>query len=298
MTKMELSDLHVFRTVAEEGGIGRAARRLHRVPSNVSTRVKQLEASVGAQLFVRDRQRLYLSPSGELLLDYASRLLTLADEAKGVVGGGTPRGPLRVGALESTTASRLPSLFVDFHRRWPEVRVELTTGTNDALLTALAERRVDAAFVAEAPAAPGFSHLPLFDERLALITPLGHRPVKRPSDVDGETVIAFPSGCAYRRVIERWLGPGGLTAVRVLELASYHAIVACVAAGVGIAVMPESVLDTVHGTHVLRHALPPTLARRTTPFVWRAQSEAQEGAALRRLRELVQETRDSQRSRR
>lgn len=281
---VELGDLHLFRTVAEEGGIVRAARRLHRVPSNVTTRVKQLEAAVGAELFVRDRQRLHLSPSGELLLDYARRLLALAEEAKGAVAGHVAFGTLRVGALESTTASRLPALFVAYHQRCPDVRLELVTGTNDAMLAALLERRIDAAFLADVPAAPEVQHLPLFDETLVLVTALDHPPVRRPQDVAGETVIAFPTGCAYRRVVERWLGADGLATVRVLELASYHAIVACVAAGAGVAVVPASVLDTVRGEQVARHALPRVLAQRTTPFAWRRGTT---GGALQQLRELV-----------
>ena len=78
---MELSDLHIFRTVAREGGIVRAARRLHRVPSNITTRIRQLEASIGVQLFTREHNRLALSQSGERLLDYADRMLRLSDEA-------------------------------------------------------------------------------------------------------------------------------------------------------------------------------------------------------------------------
>jgi len=285
---MDLSDLHFFKTVAEEGGIARAARRLHRVPSNVTTRVKQLEAAVGAELFVRERQRLHLSPNGEMLLDYAKRLLALADEARGALAGGEPRGVLRLGALESTAASRLPALFVDYHRRYPEVRVELVTGTNDTMLAALAQRRIDAAFIADVPAGREFAHLPLFDETLVLVSALDHRPVRRAADVAGDTVIAFPHGCAYRRVVERWLGGDGLAGVRVLELGSYHAIVACAAAGAGVAVVPESVLATVGSAHVARHPLPRVLARRTTPLVWRA---AQPGPALLRLRELAQQQR-------
>src|SRR5690349_2444009 len=76
--KMDLSDLLIFKTVAEEGGILRAARKLHRVQSNVTTRIKQLETSIGAELFFRERQRLVLSPRGEKLLTYADQLLRLA----------------------------------------------------------------------------------------------------------------------------------------------------------------------------------------------------------------------------
>ena len=107
---MDFVDLQVFKAVVDEGGIIKAARKLHRVPSSVSTRIQQLEASMGVTLFHRDRQRLHLSATGELLLDYADRLIQLSDEARNIVSGGTPRGVLKLGALESTTASRLPRI--------------------------------------------------------------------------------------------------------------------------------------------------------------------------------------------
>ena len=78
---MEFSQLRIFQAVAEEGSITRAAERLHRVPSNLSTRLKQLEEQMGVELFMRERQRLQLSPAGKVLLDYAARLLALHDEA-------------------------------------------------------------------------------------------------------------------------------------------------------------------------------------------------------------------------
>lgn len=66
---MEFSQLRIFQAVAEEGSITRAAERLHRVPSNLSTRLKQMEEQLGVDLFVRERQRLQLSPAGKVLLD-------------------------------------------------------------------------------------------------------------------------------------------------------------------------------------------------------------------------------------
>src|SRR6202050_289940 len=161
---MDFVDLQVFKTVVEEGGIIKAARKRHRVPSSVTTRIKQLEASMGVTLFHRDRQRLHLSATGELLLDYADRLIQLSDEARTIVSGGKPKGVLKLGALESTTASRLPRILTDFHRRYPEVRLELTTGTDDALVNQVADRRVDAAFAAEAPALRALEHHPVFRE--------------------------------------------------------------------------------------------------------------------------------------
>ena len=267
---MELEDLSIFRTVVQEGGILKAARKLHRVPSNVSTRIRQLESSLGTELFHRDRQRLVVSQSGHRLLDYAEQLLRLSAEAKAAVSGTAPGGVLRIGALESTTASRLPAVLAAFHRRYPDVRVELSTGTNDALVAALAARRVDAAFVAEAPHDAAVEAIPLFRERLVLISPAGHAPVRRAQDIAADTVIAFPNGCAYRRVLIRWLGDRRIAAMRVLDLGSYHAIVACVAAGAGVALVPEAVLATLKSPPVERHPLPAVHAQVTTPLIWRA----------------------------
>ena len=280
---MNFADLQVFKSVVDEGGVIRAASKLHRVPSAVTTRIKQLEASMGVKLFHRDRQRLHLSPAGELLLDYAERLIRLSDEARDVVSGTTPRGVLRLGALESTTASRLPPILAGFHGRYPEVRLELVTGTNDALIGQLAERRLDAAFTAEPPPPRSFEHLPVFAEQLILISSSDHAPIKRARDVEGDSLIAFPEGCAYRRVLQRWLGRDSLAPFRVLELASYHAIVACVTAGAGVALMPESVLDTMPDANVRRHAIPRSQGTITTPLVWRRGELSPSVLALRSL---------------
>jgi DNA-binding transcriptional LysR family regulator len=280
---MDFVDLQVFKTVVEEGGIIKAARKLHRVPSSVTTRIKQLEASMGVTLFHRDRQRLHLSATGELLLDYAARLVQLSDEARAVVSGGMPKGVLKLGALESTTASRLPPILTDFHRRYPEVRLELTTGTNDDLVNKVADRRLDAAFIAEAPAARTLEHIPVFAERLVVISSPDHRPIRRARDIEGDSLIAFPEGCSYRRVLQRWLGRESLATMRVLDLNSYHAIVACVASGTGIALVPESVLDTMPNAQVLRHAIPKAQTHITTPLIWRRGEIAPPVLALRTL---------------
>jgi DNA-binding transcriptional LysR family regulator len=280
---MDLADLAIFKAVAEEGGVARAARKLHRVPSSVTSRIQQLEASVGTELFVRSKQRLHVSSRGQVLLGYADRLLNLADEARGAVNEGPLRGTLKLGALESTTASRLPAVFCAFHRSFPDVRIELTTGTNDALVSAVAERRLEAAFVAIAPSQPGLSHAPAFKEKLVLITSLSHAPVRRAADIAGDSVISFPRGCAYRRVLERWVGNKDLAGVRVLELGSYHAIVACVAAGAGVAIVPESVLGTVQSALVAAHSLPKVLREVSTPLIWRTGEAAGPVVALREL---------------
>lgn len=280
---MNFADLQIFKTVVEEGGIVKAAQKLHRVPSNITTRIKHLEAAVGIPLFHRNRQRLHLSPSGELLLGYAARLIDLSEEARHVVSGNAPQGLLKLGSLESTTASRLPAVLAEFHRRYPDVRLELTTGTNDTLVNAVTERRLDAAFIAEPPSSRTLAHLPVFRERLMVISSLDHEPVRNARDADGQSLIAFPEGCAYRRVLQRWLRRDSLTTSRVLELSSYHAIVACVAAGAGIALIPEAVLDAMPLTRVRRIPIPRSQSEIVTPLIWRKGEVSPPVLALRTL---------------
>src|ERR1700738_1952563 len=95
---MDLSDLRIFSTVVRAGGVTRAAQRLHRVQSNVTTRIRQLEEDLAAPLFIRQGKRLHPAPSGQVLPGYADRLLALADEARAAVQDPRPRGIFRLGA--------------------------------------------------------------------------------------------------------------------------------------------------------------------------------------------------------
>jgi len=279
---MDLTELRIFKAVAEQGGILRAASTLNRVQSNVTTRVKRLEARLGTRLFNREGRRLVLSAEGKILLDYAERLLRLSSEAQAAVKGRAPHGALKVGALESTAATRLPQVLARFHKAHPAVRLELATGTTAALAARVMRGELDAAFIAEPFAARNLEAEPAFTEELVLITPKSHPRVTTPKDLRDSTILAFASGCAYRRRLESWLGRSSMVAERVMEYGSYHAIVACAAAGSGIAVVPRSVLRAsgMEGQLAV-HALPPKIANARTLLVWR---RGHQSAALEALR--------------
>jgi DNA-binding transcriptional LysR family regulator len=286
---MDFADLRIFKAVVEEGGITAAARRLHRVQSNVTTRIRQLEAAVGARLFIREKGRLHLSPAGKLFLEYAERILTTAEEAREAVAGEAPQGVLRIGTLESTAASRLPALLARYHEKHPNVRLELRTGTADAMRDALLSREVDAVFIADCISEPQVESMPAFEEELLLIAPRSRGEIRGPRDLRNETLVAFPKGCAYRRRLQAWLATGGVVPARTLELSSYHAIVACVAAGTGIALVPRAVLDVVRsGDNVVTFALPERSRRAITSLAWR---KGEISWALRALQSEVEATR-------
>ena len=282
MRTLDLDALHIFRTVAEQGGITRAAAKLNRVQSNVTTRVKQLEERLGTRLFLRDRNRLTLSPEGQLLLGYADELLRLASEAQAAVKSGTPRGTFRIGTLESTAAARLPAILSRYHRAYPDVRIELVTGTSGALVARLRALEIEAAFVAEPFTAAGLETQHAFDEELVVIRPRSAPAIRAARDVSGRTVIAFTVGCSYRRRLEQWLGDAGVVPSQVMEFGSYHAIIACVSAGAGIAVVPRSVLKLANvARQVLVEDLPERIAKARTMLAWRAGHQSIALDALR-----------------
>lgn len=270
MRNIDLAALEIFKAVAEHGGITKAAARLHRVPSNVTTRVRQLEERLGARLFLRGNRRVVLTAEGKRLLAYADQLLQLSAEAEAALRNGSPTGTLQIGALESTAATRLPPILSRYHRRYPEVRLELVTGTTGALIAKVMNHEVEAAFVAEPFTAEELEGDPVFCEELILITPKRFRRVRKPGDIGRATLIAFAAGCSYRRRLEAWLGAARVVPERVMEFGSYHAIVACVAAGAGIAIVPRSVSRLgVAASSITTHPLPPAVAQARTVFVWR-----------------------------
>lgn len=249
---MDLASLAVFRAVAREQSVTRAAELLGRVPSNVTTRIQQLEAEIGVTLFHRDRKRMALTAEGRTYLDYADRILNLADEAQQTVNPARPFGALRVGSMESTAASRLPQPLARFNARWPEVTIDLSTGPTRQLIEALLAHRIDCALIAIPPGRcwldpDALEQAAIYREELVLLLPPGHPEAQRSDEIRPRSLAAFGQGCAYRFLAEEWItGFGARPAqLRVHEVRSYHAMVACTAAGASFCVLPRSVLDLV-----------------------------------------------------
>ena len=284
MRSIDLDTLEIFRTVVQEGGVIRAAIKLNRVQSNITTRIKQLEQRIGRVLFRKQGRGLVLSPEGELLLSYAQRLFRLADEAENELRSGRAMGVFRIGALESTAGSRLAPILSRFHRQHPGVVVELVTGTTGALLQRVASFEIEAAFVSE-PFTPGtLDSRKVFEEELVLVTGKDVRAVRRAPDLAGMTLIAFANGCSYRKRVEDWLGASSIMPARTLEFASYQAMIACVAAGTGFAIVPRSLLETLRAAQDVRqHELPAKVRKNRTHLVWNGTPST----SLSRLQELL-----------
>ncbi|AEV61525.1 putrescine utilization regulator PtrR [Pseudomonas ogarae] len=284
---MEFSQLRIFQAVAEEGSITRAAERLHRVPSNLSTRLKQLEEQLGVDLFLRERQRLQLSPAGKVLLDYAAKLFALHDEAHAAVQGGQPAGDFLLGTMYSTAATHLPDLLAAYHRAYPAVNLQVQSGPSGELFEGLLTNRLDAALVDGPLELAGLDGVPLCDERLVLITEADHAPVRSALDVQGRAVFTFRRGCSYRMRLEAWFAHDHATMGRAMEIESYQGMLACVIAGSGVALMSESMLASLPGRErVTVHPLAEPFASATTWLMWR---KGMVGANLNAWIELQQQ---------
>ena len=168
---MELSDLVTFSTVARLGGITRAADELNTVQSNVTNRVKALEAEIGTRLFERHSRGMTLTGAGRRLLPYAQRMAALSREAVlAARDDGEPAGPLAIGSMETTAAVRLPSLLAEFHRRFPAVQLTLRTAPTADLVAAVLDGTLDGAFVAGPIDHGELTAVTAFREELVLVT--------------------------------------------------------------------------------------------------------------------------------
>ena len=267
---MELSQLRIFQAVAETGSVTRAAEQLHRVPSNLSTRLRQLEEQLGVELFHRERQRLQLSPAGKVLLDYAGRMLALHDEAFAAVQGGQPAGEFILGSMYSTAAIHLPALLARYHKAYPAVNLQVQTAPSGELLEGLLAGRLDAALLDGPLSLSGLDGVPLCEETLVMITEPDHPPVRSARDVAGRAVFTFRKGCSYRMRLEAWYAHDHAAMGRAMEIESYPSMLACVVAGSGVALMSQSMLESLPGReNVAVHRLQTPFDQATTWLVWR-----------------------------
>jgi DNA-binding transcriptional LysR family regulator len=269
---MNVADLNFFAAVARYGSITKAARRLNTVQSNVTTRLRLLEEELGVSLFQRHHQGVTLTRSGRDLLPYAHQLDVLLQKARDAVSANqATRGALRLGSMETTAAARLPALlrkYVPAHRN---VDVAIETGTTRTLTQAVLEYRLDGAFVAGPVEVDELESTRAFMEELVLVSSPEYKSV--PSALaEGKIpkVFVFRVGCSYRQKLERFLAGRGLTLVNQLEMGTLEGIIGCVSAGLGITMMPFSVVESyVKRQEVAVHRLSPADALIETVFITR-----------------------------
>lgn len=272
---MELSDLTVFQTVAREGGINAAATKLHRVPSNVTARIQKLEAELGKQLFLREKNRLRISPYGAQLLDYADQILALADRALLDLNQATPQGSLTIGSMESVAATCLANWLSQYHQAYPGVELSVKTQPTGDLMEQVMEGALDLAFVADPPKDSRLNQLDVIKETLVLVSDRRSPRIRHPNDLNGNVaLLGFGARCAYRNRLQQWLQQS-TRVLKVIEISSYPTLLSCAAAGMGVGLVTQSILDNYPSIDSLKaHKLPQKWSRSTTSLIWRCDNQA------------------------
>src|SRR5713226_8803330 len=168
---MELTQLEFFIKVVEEGSFSKAAERVYRTQPAVSIAIRRLEEEIGAPLFERSQKTPALTGVGELVYDYAKRILLLRDQTFDVVSELTSlkRGRVRIGANESTSLYLLPHLILDYRALHPNIRVEIFRHTSDQLPREVLDRNVDFALMAFEPVDSDLESFPVLRDELVLI---------------------------------------------------------------------------------------------------------------------------------
>jgi LysR family transcriptional regulator, cell division regulator len=273
---VDSSDLRVMEAVARHGSMNRAAVELNMVQSNVTARIRILEDQVGAALFDRSRRGVVLTAAGQRLLPYASKLSAVLKEAYAAArDDGTARGALAIGSLETTAALRLSPVLATFMQVYPAVDLVLTTDTSAALIEDVLARKIDGAFVAGPVQHPDLLEEIIFQEELVLVTAPHIAKLRDLERLTEVKIIVFRRGCSYRQRLDNLLARQGIHAARHLEFGSLDAILGCVAAGVGISLLPKAVVAPFcQNGRLLAHELPPHEAQVATVFIRRRDVHA------------------------
>jgi DNA-binding transcriptional LysR family regulator len=255
---MDTADLRLFAAVARTGGIGKAALELNTVQSNVTARLKALEDRLGTALFLRSHRGVELTAAGRRLLPYAVRIEHLLEDAwRAVHDDGVPAGALTVGSLETTAALRLSPLLARFAAAHPAIDLSLKTGTSAELVAQVFDRTLDGAFVCGPVEHADLHAEPLFSEELVMLTAPDVRDLQKLLRSGDFKMIVLRAGCSYRQIFEAWLARRGIVGIRVLEFGTLETIVSCVAAGLGVTLLPKTLIGTVwDGSRVATHHLP------------------------------------------
>ncbi|WP_426442676.1 LysR substrate-binding domain-containing protein [Bradyrhizobium genosp. P] len=271
---MELTDLVTFSTVARLGGITRATDELNTVQSNVTQRIKALEAEIGTALFERHSRGMTLTGAGRRLLPYAQRMAALSREAVlAARDDGEPKGPLSIGSMETTAAVRLPTLLADFHRRYPAVRLTLRTAPTADLVAAVLDGTLDGAFVAGPIEHAELVSTVAFHEELVLVTAQRWKSLaalRAGTPESGPTALVFRTGCTYRQRLEQAFTEFGWPSAARFELGTLDGMIGCVAADMGVTMLPRTVVERDHVQRDVNiHKLSPQHARVETLFIQR-----------------------------
>ena len=242
---MDFDQLTTFVQVAKLGSFSRAGQKVFRSQSAVSAQIRQLEQTYGVRLLDRTAKSVRLTPEGEVLFEYAERLLRLRDESIQAVAdrSNVVQGPVVFGANEATCLYLLPDIFAEFQRRHPFVQISIYRNFSHKILQRLEEGSIDIGIVTLPVKSPNLKVYPIFRDRLMFMVhprnPLASRQRVTLGEV-AEQPLIFPKTGYTRQVLDKLFRPYRSRLQVTMELPSVGMIKRFVAANAGVSFISES----------------------------------------------------------
>jgi DNA-binding transcriptional LysR family regulator len=244
--RIKLSHLEAFYWVATLGSFQGAAAQLRTTQPGISARIKLLEGTLGVQLFDRAGRNARLTPKGRALVDYASRMLALAEELRHDIGDrDSHAGRMRLGVADTIALTWLPRFLARVQQAYPKLEVEVRIDLTVNLARSLSARDIDLAFVAAPVPEADSEQMPLCSFPLHWAAAAGL--VKKagrltPRDLAQYPVITHTRGSHQWETVFKWFRDGGAEPRRVSTSSSLASIIRLTAAGVGVSVQTPSVI--------------------------------------------------------
>ena len=242
---MELTQLEFFVMVVEQGSFSKAAVRVYRTQPAVSIAIRRLEEEIGAPLFDRSQRTPTLTDAGQLVYDYAQRILALRDQAQNVVSElrSLQRGRVRIGANESTSLYLLPQLILEYREQHPNVKVEIYRHVSEVLPREVLDRNVDFAILAFEPEDKDLESFPILEDQLVLILNPDHPLAKHESikikELGNEVFLAHNVRTGSRLKVTEAFAENHTPLNITLELATVETIKRFVQLKIGLAFVPH-----------------------------------------------------------
>jgi DNA-binding transcriptional LysR family regulator len=244
--RFDIRDLQIFVAVAEAGSIARAGERSHTVASAVSKRLSDLEESFGTALLVRGAKGVELTAAGHALLVRARAILhqaqQLDDEMRRHATG--TRGYVRVFANISAIVEFLPATLASFASKHPDIHVHLEEHVSSMIAASVADNSADFGIVSELPVIAGLSTIPFRKDELVLVLkpdqPLAKRTSIAFADVAELPFVGLHAGSSLHNLLSRAAADAGTSLNWRIQVTSFDAACAMVAAGLGVCIMPRA----------------------------------------------------------
>lgn len=232
---MDSNLLKVFVAVANAKSISLGAKELNFTQSNVTLRIKQLEKSLGYELFHRTNRGVVLSLEGEKLYPYAIDILKKVEEATMKIRNLNYQELLKIGSTQTNATIRLTKFLEFLDKDFDDMKLEFSVDSSLNLIDQLLEYKLDIAFVNGNPNHKDIEVLNIFEDDIYMVESKDKTPKN--------TIYAYKNGCANRIFLEKYVKENSSDKYKIVNLENYELILGCVKAGYGIAMFSKNIIE-------------------------------------------------------